>query len=1003
MRARTGLIALLLLLSVALVPGVALAQFQTGSILVKATDEQGGVLPGVTVTLTGTVLPAPLVGVTDPTGVYRFPSLAVGTYTVKVALSGFQAISREDVVVVQNQTVAIDFSLKVSTVSEEITVRGESPIVDTKSATVNVNLDSKLLDTTPGGKDIWNILEYKVPGLVFDAPDVGGNQAGLQRAFTARGTPNSQNQQFLNGVNVGDPAAIGFSMNYYDPSAFQNIQVSSGAQDISLATSGVVINMVTKSGTNRFHAQGLETYQGQKTQWDNITTTLQKQGIRPEANAVDYITNSNGQAGGPLVRNRLFYFGAVNYQPTHVNVVGFPAVPPANFPTQLASTSQQDTTDITTASGKITYQLSANHRFESYLQKQRYDKPNRAAGASNTQDSNWKEYDIDNTVQLLWNWVLSDRLFANSNLSYNNVHFPLYQKTDEQSLLDNSTGIRLRNNTATQIMFRRRLEGNSNWQYFLPEFLGGRHEFKGGFSNSYTPEDVTIERAGNVNLTYRSQQGTASQPPGPVNVTIYNTPNYIKRAVNTTSLYGQDTYSVNRLTVTAGLRWERVEGYLPAQAHPSSLYFPTGLVITNVTVGGVTGDYVVPDAFASVSDAPLWKDFGPRVSATYDLTGRGKTVLKASIGRYLDQIGTGTPGPNPNGTISQTYTWIDLDGNLQFDPGDAVWDGRKYVGGEFGTAQNVSVPNPNPFDQTLKRTKRDEWTVGLDHELLPGFRLSGSFIHRKEKDPQGTVDGLLSDWNTLYSTVQVSDIGRDGVAGTADDQLLTVYSLNRLPDGSLPTLQTKTVNDDRLATRYNGVEFTAERRYRDGWTLLAGYTYSHTKVDQTSLSNPNNAYVNATGENGGRKHVFKLTGSYRLPYDVVAGANLRLQSGLPTQRSSQTFPTCSASVTTLCTNQSVSVLAEPRGSVLLPALTTLDVRAGRIFRLGTQQIELDMDVYNLTNANTTYSVRTGTGRTNVIDYSQPGQPTVSIPTFLSPTGVLGPRIIRFNVTYVFGG
>ena len=92
----------------------------------------------------------------------------------------------------QTQTTTIDFVMKVSTVTEEVTVRGETPVVDTKSANVSINLDAKLLETTPGGKDIWNILEYKVPGLIFDTPDVGGNQAGLQRGFTARGTPNSR-------------------------------------------------------------------------------------------------------------------------------------------------------------------------------------------------------------------------------------------------------------------------------------------------------------------------------------------------------------------------------------------------------------------------------------------------------------------------------------------------------------------------------------------------------------------------------------------------------------------------------------------------------------------------------------------------------------------------------------------------------------------------------------------------------------------------------------------
>ena len=121
--------------------------------------------PGATLTLTSPVLPQALTGVTDSTG--RLP-LSVArrsaTYTLKVDLPGFQTITRENIVVVQSQTTTIDFAMKVSTVAEEVTVRGETPVVDTKSANVNINLDAKLLDTTPGGKDIWNILEYKVPG-----------------------------------------------------------------------------------------------------------------------------------------------------------------------------------------------------------------------------------------------------------------------------------------------------------------------------------------------------------------------------------------------------------------------------------------------------------------------------------------------------------------------------------------------------------------------------------------------------------------------------------------------------------------------------------------------------------------------------------------------------------------------------------------------------------------------------------------------------------------------
>ncbi|HWK12339.1 MAG TPA: carboxypeptidase-like regulatory domain-containing protein, partial [Vicinamibacterales bacterium] len=195
---------------------MASAQVQTGSILVKSVDEQGAVVPGVTVTISSPVLVAGTqAGVTDSAGVYRFVSLPPGTYNIKVELSGFQTVSREGVVVGAGATAPVDFTMKVGNLTETMTIKGESPTVDTTSASVGVHLDSKILETTPAGRDIWSIVEYKVPGLVMDTPDVGGNQGGLQRGITSRGTGNNQNTQMLNGANVGDPAAIGFAGYYY--------------------------------------------------------------------------------------------------------------------------------------------------------------------------------------------------------------------------------------------------------------------------------------------------------------------------------------------------------------------------------------------------------------------------------------------------------------------------------------------------------------------------------------------------------------------------------------------------------------------------------------------------------------------------------------------------------------------------------------------------------------------------------------------------------------------
>ncbi|HEY7056314.1 MAG TPA: TonB-dependent receptor, partial [Vicinamibacterales bacterium] len=648
------------------------AQVQTGSILVRAVDQQGALVPGVTVTISSPVLVSGTqTGVTDAGGIYRFPSLPPGTYTVKVELSAFQTINREGVIVGAGSTAPLDFTMRVGGLNEAMTVTGESPVIDTTSANVNVHLDAKLLETTPAGRDIWSIVEYKVPGLIMTTPDVGGNQGGLQRGITARGTGNAQNTQTLNGVNVGDPAAIGFAGYYYDPSSFQDVQISSGANDITVPSGGVLINMVTKSGTNHFGGQVLDTYQGKGTQWDNIDADLQRLGVRPNGAAVDYIKNFNLNAGGPILKDRLFYFAALNDQRTAVHFAGFPSP-------VWTGAAEPDTTNITSVFTDPTYQINAKNRVQATVSRQVYDKVNRGADTSNgTQDpeSVWHEHDVLAVYQGLWNTVLTDRQFVDTRVSYNSIDFPLNLKTDQQTLLDQATNIRTRANNVQQVMDRRRLQVSSNWQYYIPQALGGRHEIRAGFDNAYTPETVDIAINDDVRLVYRSA-ATSGGPAGPVQVQVFNTPLQQKRAVMQTSLYAQDSFIYKRFTLVGGLRWERVEGWLPAQTDPASAFFPEGTVLPGV--GGTP--YTVQRSFPEVRGVPRWHNIGPRGSFVYDLFGTGKTAAKASIARYYDTIGTGTPGTlNPNGLIQQNFTWTD-NGDLLFQPG------------ELGTSSAPSLP-----------------------------------------------------------------------------------------------------------------------------------------------------------------------------------------------------------------------------------------------------------------------------------------------------------------------
>ena len=941
-RSAARLAALMLALSGLALGSPALAQVQTGSILVRTVDEQSATIPGVTVTISSPVLVGGrIVGATDNGGAYRFPALPPGTYAVQFELQGFQTMVRENVVVSVGQTTPIDSVLRVAAVAETVTVTGASPTIDTTSANVSVTLSQQLLQGTPGGRDIWSLVEYKVPGLVTNRPDVGGSAGGLQASFSARGTPNGQNTQFLNGINVGDPAAIGFTQFYYDYEAFDEIQVSTGAHDLSVPSSGVFLNMVTKTGGNRFSGKGSLFWQGNQTQGTNVDTDLARFGFRQDAGAVDYISDANFQAGGPIVANKLRFFTSFRDWRVHVNVPGFPQI---------------EETNITSGIGNLTYQINQNHRVTGFGSRQYYKKPNRGASALNTPQSNWNEDDVTAIYQALWNAVLSKNAFMDARVSFNNLLFPLYLKNDEQSLLDLSTNIRTRSNFNGFEFVRRRLQASANFQYYLDQALGGRHELRWGIDHAHAPTKTAVIRADDVNLTYRSQPvPTAST------VTLFNSPVNSRSTVDVTALYVQDAYSVKRLTISGGVRWERVEGYLPEQNSPPSRWFP------NAT-----------RQFSQIDDIPNWRNAAPRVTAVFDLFGNGKTALKAAAGRYYYTLSTGTPNSvNPNFTSGETYAWNDRNGDLVFQPGET----GAFLGRFGGLITS--------FDPGVRRPRTDELSASIDHELLPNLKLSVVFTHRRERDNFGNMDvGVPA---SAYSPVSRVDSGRDGLADTADDKALTIFAQDPATRGLNRFLITNSPVYDQ---NHRSLEMTATKRFGNRWQMLAGWTISKTEqnLDPSQVFNDPNNLINAGGPIFfDRTHVLKLTGSYLLPWDISLASNFRMQTGVPIAR----LATFSG-----LPQGNVTVNAEPRGSERLDNLTTLDFRATKSFQAtGNRMLEVMVDIYNLSNANTVWEVRTLTGRFNAREGGDPSGALISHSQFLSPTQILGPRIVRLGVSY----
>ncbi|MEZ5292651.1 MAG: TonB-dependent receptor [Vicinamibacterales bacterium] len=945
--------------AVAMLTGIAgaSAQMQTGSILVRVTDDQNAAVPGVSVTLTSPVLVAgTTTGTTDSTGTNRFPSLQPGVYAVRLELQGFRTVIREGVTVQVGTTVPLDFQLQLATVAETVTVTGTSPVVDTTSANTSVNLGEQLLQGTPGGRDIWSLVEYKVPSLLITRPDVGGTSGGLQGVFNARGTTSAQNSSYLNGINVGDPAAIGAAGFYYDFDAFEDIQVSTGAHDITVPTSGVFLNMVTKSGGEAWKGRATVAWLGDATQGQNIDDNLLKYGFRPTTNAVDFVSDVNLSAGGPVLAKKLRMFASFRDWRVHVNV-------PAAF-----SSLVLDKTDITSGLVNANYQVSQNNRLTALYSRQYYKKPHRFLIASNlaTEDSTVNEDDVFDIYQLLWNTVVTQRFFVDARVGLNKIFFPTYQNTSSQTLLDSATNIRTRNYNVNTERWRDRYQANATGQYYLDDFLGARHEFKFGFDHAHAVVENLISRVDDVEPVYSSATGRAQ------NVTLFATPFNTMTAVDVTALYAQDSFSVKRLTVTAGVRWERLEGYLPEQGSTASAFFPN-----------------LQRSFPAQRDVVNWKTVGPRLSAAYDLMGDGRTALKAAVGRYYYVIAAGggiLDGVNPNANYSETYSWNDANGDLVFQPGEQT--GTPVI--SRVDTSTISV------DPDYRRPYTDEFTAGVDHELIPALRLSAVFTHRVERDPQATSNPA-NPYDTFLTTRV--DSGRDGVVGTADDGTFQFYDRK-----STAVNQTYFTNDRSYRQTYNGLELTATKRMSNRWQMLAGYTYARSRVKGLSVNTNPNSLINVegplagqntgfNGQIGDRPHQFKLTGTYVLPfYDIGVAGNLNSQSGIPITRQVVVAQTVGG-------NSTVNV--EPLGSYRLPRRTVGDLRVFKTQQFGSRSLEVSVDFNNVTNVNTYWDARTLSGTINLRQNGDPTGQINTVPQFGSPSQVYGPRNIRFNVAFRF--
>jgi hypothetical protein len=925
--------------SIALLVGApAFAQQTRGEIFGRVVDTTGSVLPGVTVTLTSPALIQPQSVVTAVSGGYRFPQVPIGTYTVTFELAGFRRVVRDGVIIETGFNAEINSTLEVSTVVETITVTGESPVIDTRSTSLASRFNKDLLEKLPSARDPWVILE-QTPGMVMDRQNVGGSASGQQSSFAAHGSGANQTWN-LDGATITDMASAS-SPTYYDFEAFEEIQIQTGGMDASQEGGGVTINFVTKSGSNAFKGTARGFVTDQKFQAANTPAEVAAQG-GGAGNPLKNINEYGIEVGGPIVKNRAWFWGAVSKQSIKVGVLGFlKAGAPAGStnPDDL----ETDLTGLNNQNVKLNYQVATGHKSTFMWSRGDKIRNTRNASATTRLAATVRQTGPTNYWKGEHQWVVNDRLLLDGQYTYNDSGFLLNFHTDDLATVQRlnyvDTGVLDRAGTLSDNIrptYESRVDGN----YYLADFLGGDHSTKFGVRYRATPYTTITRTGGGATARIRASG---------INEVDVTRDGYSPRDLWEYSAYFNDSWKVRRATINWGVRYDRQDDYAPPATTSANPLLP---------------DLLPAIEFKGVDTGVVYNNVSPRLGITWDLRGDGKTILKASAARYYG-IGIYTAGTlSPTGQTTLSYYWNDLNGDLfvQRNEIDFARGFRATPSANYDPANPSAVRTPNTVDPNLENDTTNELIVGLDHELTRNFGVGVSYIRRKYSDFQDAYRvGVTSD---SYAPVSFTR----ACGNTSCDQPTYSGVYYQRPT-ALPT-GTMLRNYDYYRN-YHGFELTARKRFSNGWLMNSSFTYNNTKFfyptrsDFATSADPTNYdFSNGydSGGTNGPRWILKLAGMYALPWGMSVSAFYNAREGFQFNRTIQS-PNRTGSLGT------VNVLIEPQGTTHYPAFRELDLHWDKSFAVSGRRVILSVDGFNMTNAATVLAraTRQDQARANFVD------------------------------------